>query len=89
MRKSTRLGRLAAVLAGLAAMALGPATAPALKTVARVTTLDPQGNVVATFAAATTAERMKVDPIPDQRLVVANESLKVEARSLVLLRRLS
>jgi glycogen operon protein len=37
-----------------------------------------------------TADAMppSVDPMPDQRLVVANEALKVEARSLVLLRRL-
>jgi hypothetical protein len=34
-------------------------------TVARVTTFDPLGNVVATFVARATAERMQLEPIPD------------------------
>jgi hypothetical protein len=36
-----------------------------LKSVARVTTLDPEGNVVATFTARTSAQRMQLEPIPD------------------------
>jgi hypothetical protein len=36
-----------------------------LKSVARVTTLDPQDNVVATFTARTSAQRMQLEPIPD------------------------
>jgi hypothetical protein len=35
------------------------------KTVARVTTLDGQGNVVATFTARSSAQRMQLEPIPD------------------------
>lgn len=35
------------------------------KSVAQVTTLDPLGNVVATFTARTTAQRMELEPIPD------------------------
>ena len=34
-------------------------------TVARVTTFDPLGNVVATFVARASAERMQLEPIPD------------------------
>ena len=34
-------------------------------TVARVTTFDPQGNVVATFVARASAQRMQLEPIPD------------------------
>ena len=35
-------------------------------TVARVTTFDPLGNVVATFTARASAERMQLEPIPDR-----------------------
>ena len=35
------------------------------ETVARVTTFDPSGNVVATFSARASAERMQLEPIPD------------------------
>lgn len=35
-------------------------------TVARVTTFDPLGNVVATFVARARAERMQLEPIPDR-----------------------
>ncbi len=35
------------------------------ETVARVTTFDPLGNVVATFSARASAERMQLEPIPD------------------------
>jgi hypothetical protein len=36
------------------------------ETVARVTTLDPSGNVVATFNARASGERMQLEPIPDR-----------------------
>jgi hypothetical protein len=36
-----------------------------LKSVARVTTFDADGNVVATFVARSTAQRMQLEPIPD------------------------
>jgi hypothetical protein len=36
-----------------------------LKTVARVTTMDPLGNVVGTFIARASAERMQLEVIPD------------------------
>jgi hypothetical protein len=36
-----------------------------LESVARVTTFDPDGNVVATFVARGTADRMQLEPIPD------------------------
>ena len=36
------------------------------ETVARVTTFDPSGNVVATFTARASAKRMQLEPIPDR-----------------------
>jgi hypothetical protein len=36
------------------------------ETVARVTTFDPSGNIVATFSARASAKRMQLEPIPDR-----------------------